>query len=465
MKKVVSILLLLAIFISFVPFVNAEDNFKVSQGIIESQDDELTLEVVMPIFEGFKGAEKVNEKVMNIYLNAIGQANASARSVKDFKEEMKASDEPPFYPIASLDMNYGYAVIGNILSVQLNVYSYAGGAHGMSQIINITSNIKTGEIYEFNDLFRENVDYKAKITDFILNEIEREDELYFPDYRETIENKNGGYEFFIDGDKLVVYFGLYDIAPYASGIRFFVIDSDDIKDLLKEDVYNSIKNGKEQGSISLNGKDINSEKSLINKEYNTLLPLRAVCEALGYKVDWNMKDGTIVDGKQINNIVKEAIILDGTTYVPLQYFKDVLGENVSLGLTHSDKYIIRIYTKESQENHILELMKAVESPMTQEEAVNFYAESVKLRNGVVQYALMDDQLRDEKYNEFKEMNFVTGTSSPWVDSYEISQVEKNLYQVIFTLKTSVSTDSLTTTVNIELVEDSQYIKISNISCF
>lgn len=371
MKKIVAILLLLAMFISFVQFTSAEDSVKVTQGVIERQEDELTMEVVMPIFEGFKGADKVNEKVMNIYLNAIGQANASARSLKDFKEEMKASDEPPFSPIASLDMNYGYAVIGNILSVQLNIYSYAGGAHGMSQVINITSNTESGEIYTLKDLFREGVDYKTKIRDFILSEIEREDELYFPDYRETIENRNGDYEFFIDGDKVVVYFGLYDIAPYSSGIRFFTIDPDDIKDLLKEDVYDSIKG-----------------------------------EALANNAGLNKKDG--------------------------------------------------------QDNHIFDLMKAVESPMTADQAVSFYAEAVKLRNGVAQYSLMDDQLREENYNVFKEMNFVTGTSSPWVDSYELIQLEENLYQVKFTLKTSLPSDSLTRIVKLKLVEDSQHIKITSI---
>ena len=91
-----------------------------------------------------------------------------------------------------------------------------------------------------------------------------------------------------------------------------------------------------------------------------------------------------------------------------------------------------------------------------------YAEAVKMRDGLVQYGLMDVNLREENYNIFKEMGFVTGTSSPWVDSYEITQLEENLYQIIFTLKTSVPTDLFISVINVELVEDGQYISICSL---
>ena len=359
----------------------------------------------------------------------------------------------------TLDMTYDYVKLDEILSLQLNIYSYSGGAHGTSILKSITSNTSTGEIYGFKDLFKDGVDYDQVIMSLILKKIEKDPESYFPDYEETIMTKDGNYEFYIDGDKLVVYFGLYDIAPYAAGIRHIIIDSEDIKDILKNEVYNSIKDGKERGPISYNGKDINSNKETINDDYTILIPLRVISETLGYEVDWNKEDGAIVAGIPVT--ITPQKVIDGTTYVPLSYFKDELCENVSLGLMGNDKIIVRAFSKDSVENN-LSLIKDYQSPIRAEDAVNMYAEAVKMRNGMVQYGLLDQALREDKYQEFKDLGFVTGTSSPWMEKYEITEEDENLYKITFTSRTSVPTDLIITDVIVGLIEDGQYLKITSI---
>ena len=129
------------------------------------------------------------------------------------KKELMEKGEAAASMAVYLNMTYDYVRLGEILSVQLNIDSYSGGAHDISQVLSITSNTSTGEIYEFKNLFKEDADYNSVITNLILHEIEKDPEVYFPNYEETIISKNGNYEFYIDGDKLVVYFGLYDIAP------------------------------------------------------------------------------------------------------------------------------------------------------------------------------------------------------------------------------------------------------------
>ncbi|WFA09911.1 DUF3298 domain-containing protein [Tissierella sp. Yu-01] len=457
MKRKVSILLLLVLLVTFVPYGFAEDNFNVSHTIIKSEDDVKSIDVVLPIFEGFNGADKINEGVLNIALDAIGEANAFSRSMMPIKKELIEKGEVAASMVVNLDMTYDYEKLGDLLSVQLNIYSYYGGAHGTSQVISITANTSTGEIYEFKDLFKQDTDYNSAITNCILEEIDKNPEWYFPNYEETIANKEGNYEFYIDGDKLVVYFGLYDIAPYAAGIRHFIIDSEDIKDILKDEVYNSIKDGKERGHISYNGKDIDSDEGVIQDNNTILLPLRSIAETLGYDVDWNKNDGAIVDGKPVS--VESLVIIDGSTYVPLTYFKDSLGERVSLGVKGNDKFIARVYSNEVEDNYLYTKISEFEKPEAPLDAIKMYAEAVKMRDGVAQYGLMEDQLRDQKYNEFKEMGFVTGTSSPWVDSYEIKQLEEDLYQIIFTYKTSVPADIFTSEINVRLIEDGLFIKL------
>lgn len=461
MKRIAAVLLVVTLLISFVPCVFADDNFKVSHTEIKSNDDIKTIDVVLPIFEGFSGADEVNKKVLNIALDAIGDANSTAKAMLPLKKELMEKGEAAASMVVYMNMTYDYVKLGEMLSVQLNIDSYYGGAHGTNQILSITSNTSTGEIYEFKDLFKEGADYNSVITNFILQEIEKDPETYFPDYEETITSKNGNYEFYMDGDKLVVYFGLYDIAPYAAGIRYFIIDSCDIKDILRDEVYNSIKDGKERGTINYNGKDINSNKGTINSNDNILIPLRVIAEALGYKVDWNEKDGAIVEGKPVS-ITPQAVI-DGTTYVPISYFRDVLDENVSLGFIGNDKIIVRAYGKANIESGNYRPASEYESPTTVQEAVNMYAEAVKMRNGFIEYGLLDDNMRDERYDDYKGFSFVTGVSSPWIDSYEIKKLTEDLYQITFTYRTSVPTDgTYTSKINVRLIKDGEYVKITSI---
>ena len=54
-------------------------------------------------------------------------------------------------------------------------------------------------------------------------------------------------------------------------------------------------------------------------------------------------------------------------------------------------------------------------------AVKSWAEGVKIRDGAAQYAVMSQDLKDEYYPIFVDLGWVTGTSSPWVESYEIAE--------------------------------------------
>lgn len=460
MKKFVSMFLMLVILLSSAKYSFAEDSFSVQHTVIKANEGILSINIAVPYFEGFKNSDEINRQIRNIVADFIGEIRAVSKSLEEYKNELIESGEEPFDWETTLLINYDYSRNGDILSVKLDVYSYLGGAHGMSYIYPFTINTKTGEIYTFKSLFKENTNSNEIITNFILDEIEKHPDMYFfDDYKETIKNKDGEYNYYIDGDKLVIYFDLYDIAPYAAGMPKFTIDADNIKELLKDEVYNSIKDSKERGIISYNGADMNSSSKIIYDDQNMpLVPLRIIAETLGYTVDWNRKDGAIVNG----NIVKVGKVVNGVTYVPIEYFTEVLGENVVFDTSSSGELLIKLYSKTGYEDNFNRLITKFELPMTAEDAVNMYAEAVETRNGAVQYGLLSDELRDEKYNEFKELGFVTGTSSPWVDSYEIENIGDNSFKIIFNLRTSVPTDVITTTVNVKLIQDGEYWRVSSI---
>lgn len=96
------------------------------------------------------------------------------------------------------------------------------------------------------------------------------------------------------------------------------------------------------GSVSVNGKRLVFEPC---KTDVSLLPLRAICESLGYDVEWDgalqcirvgvsytMQIGknAYIKGKAMPETLKCAPVLeDGVTYVPAEYFSEILELTVS----------------------------------------------------------------------------------------------------------------------------------------
>lgn len=87
-----------------------------------------------------------------------------------------------------------------------------------------------------------------------------------------------------------------------------------------------------------------------------------------------------------------------------------------------------------------------------------WAEAVKMRDGNGQYQLMGPDLQKEVYQSFVDLNWSTGTSSPWVDSYTITQLEQTgetvyQYEIVFvyTDSTGSKSDSIST-IRVELLE-------------
>jgi hypothetical protein len=100
----------------------------------------------------------------------------------------------------------------------------------------------------------------------------------------------------------------------------------------------------------------------------------------------------------------------------------------------------------------IELLESALAPSSADEAVNAWAEAVKTRNGAVQYSLLSPELKKQTLIPYQSVNWVTGVSSPWVDSYQVSKgvpaADGNVaYNVTFTLKTS-SGDAGTGTVKV-----------------
>lgn len=119
----------------------------------------------------------------------------------------------------------------NILSITLTVYSFTGGAHGMTIVKSLSFDIATGRQYEIQDLFQTQSDYVTKLSAIIKERI-KDWETPLLDEFTKIRNDQ---DFYFADHSLIIYFQLYEITPYVAGFPYFPIPILDIQNIIKPD--------------------------------------------------------------------------------------------------------------------------------------------------------------------------------------------------------------------------------------
>jgi len=125
--------------------------------------------------------------------------------------------------------------------------------------------------------------------------------------------------------------------------------------------------------LFINGEEIKADVLPKVFEGRVLVPIRVITERLGALIDWNEK--------------QNSINID---------FREMQAQKTRISL--------------------LESALAPKDPYA---AAKTWAEGVKTRNGALQYAVMSSELRKDVYSDFVKLNWTTGTSSPWIQSFEV----------------------------------------------
>ncbi|MEL7656485.1 MAG: DUF3298 domain-containing protein [Bacillota bacterium] len=232
----VSLLLILLLF-SFIGCANkskpVSTSFSIKGEVTEESTDFKELSLNVPVLSGFDAAETINKEINNSVAAAIAEVeDAASLMVKD-GSRLKAG----------LEVNYLYSKSGDIVSLWVMMENYLGGAHGLYWVEPYTFNYYTNEIYHFRDLFLEGDVSAELVEEKIIYKIQENPDLYFESAVETVKHYENDLPFYINGNKVIVYFPLYDIAPYAGGIQFFDFDAEELKVLLRPEIYESIKTG------------------------------------------------------------------------------------------------------------------------------------------------------------------------------------------------------------------------------
>ncbi len=148
------------------------------------------------------------------------------------------------------ELDYGYGgqfalefFKKRLLVLQLTGYNFPfGAAHGMPTEIYMHVDLISGRIYELKDLFKQNSNFVQVLSEIIGKQIKSmgsDSGIWIDQYKGIKEEQ----PFYITEDSLVIYFDVYEIAPYAYGFPKFKIVYGDIISIIdtKGEFWNSFK--------------------------------------------------------------------------------------------------------------------------------------------------------------------------------------------------------------------------------
>jgi len=116
---------------------------------------------------------------------------------------------------------------GCILSLYFDQYVFMGGAHGNTVRYAYTFNLQNGYKIKLNQLFDCYLDPKNYILRIVKEQISKQPELYFENYESLVAETFDAKNFYCTPEGIVFFYMQYDIAPYSSGIREFLIPYDE----------------------------------------------------------------------------------------------------------------------------------------------------------------------------------------------------------------------------------------------
>ena len=145
---------------------------------------------------------------------------------KEQRQDIEA-DNLPFWPYVYTSRFHPTRNDQDWLSFTTSVYQYRGGAHGLTVMRGWNFHMPSGQQLQFSQLFPADSGYRTIIAEFIDRAIQENSEDYFQPY--FTENQLGtNQDYYLTSHGLVIFFGLYELAPYAVGIPEFFIPYEEL---------------------------------------------------------------------------------------------------------------------------------------------------------------------------------------------------------------------------------------------
>lgn len=142
--------------------------------------------------------------------------------------------EQGFYNENLIEMIGHYEIKTNergILSLSLLVYSFTGGAHGLTIVKSLTFDVTTGKKYTLKDLFKQDSDYVKVLSEIISKKMTEWDVPLLEEFTAIKPDQ----DFYLADHSIVIYFQVYELTPYVYGFPYFPIALKDIETIIRPD--------------------------------------------------------------------------------------------------------------------------------------------------------------------------------------------------------------------------------------
>ncbi|AQR93059.1 DUF3298 and DUF4163 domain-containing protein [Clostridium saccharoperbutylacetonicum] len=200
--------------------INGQSEIKLVEKSIEKNSDYLKEDIKIPQFIGGNDEKRVNIINNTINDDILPKINDAEKTAKEYFG--KIGQEKPTFPY-EIFSRYTVSEDNNkVLSLFNDYYEYLGGAHGMTIRSSYTIDKSTENLLFLKDLFAPGYNYMDIINKEIKREIKENPQNYFDSgnvFKGIKENQN----FYIQDGELVIYYQLYELAPYVFGFPEFKI--------------------------------------------------------------------------------------------------------------------------------------------------------------------------------------------------------------------------------------------------
>ena len=198
-----------------------DQEITITDKIIKEDHEVLKVDMTFPLVQGVKDKqveEKINQIIREDILNFKNQLQTESeeylQSAKNKEWEIRKYEASTYYIV--------HYQKDDLLSLSVFYYRYTLGAHGHTLQRAYNFNLENGEEILLGDILKGKKDYVDIINQEIRRQIELNPQEYFSEWS-VFQSISEEQPFYLIEEGIVVYFGLYEIAPYASGIRYFQI--------------------------------------------------------------------------------------------------------------------------------------------------------------------------------------------------------------------------------------------------
>lgn len=131
------------------------------------------------------------------------------------------------YPIMVYEVYRNFKITYNmydLVSLYVDEYTFTGGAHGNTIRTSQNWNLYQNCMIPLEDFFPNNPYFMIDILKEINRQIDNDSEIYFENTCNLVLDTFNPRSYYLTPKGIVIYFQQYDIAPYSSGIREFLIN-------------------------------------------------------------------------------------------------------------------------------------------------------------------------------------------------------------------------------------------------